>query len=164
MQSEGVRMERCDAEVPAKTQTCTNDKGTGIQTNTKPGHKRSELDVIDSTGEGSVSIEGHRETHSKKLATQAEFQSTTCRSSDVVDYLGNKHDEDNNTETIETEIHDAVSECERPTTLDVKPTVSGELGQKKQEWMQTTWSSKEVIDATPCTPPETSNNYESDSR
>ncbi|KDR22861.1 hypothetical protein L798_00181 [Zootermopsis nevadensis] len=149
------------ATAEAETETHINAKGTGIQTKLKPHQERRGSDVIDSIGEASVFTE--RST-SKTLNIHVEFQSTQRRSSDVVDYIGDKHSEVNDKETKITEVDKAVGGAERPTTLDMKPTVSMEWNQEEQAWTSDDRSSKDVTDATPSTPLEANSSYKDDSR
>jgi hypothetical protein len=72
----------------------------------------------------------------------------------VVDCIGDKHGKVKDT----TKVDGAVGGNERPTTLDM------ESNRKAQAWTRSDRSSKEVIDSTPCTPPEYSNISETEPR
>jgi hypothetical protein len=156
-------MEDNNAGVAVETETHTKVKSTGKQKEFKPGHKRKGSDVIDSIGEELVFTEGYRRTRGK-LDVQVDFQSTRRKSSDVVDCIGDKYSEVNNTETKMTEINKGVGGGERPTTLDMKPTVSMEWNTEEQAWARPDGFSKEVTDATPSTPLEQSDSYNNESR
>jgi hypothetical protein len=154
-------MEKLSVQATVKTHTLTVVETTMVQANFKPGHKRSGSDVTDRHGKETVIVKGRIRTYSENLQVQDKFNSTRRKSSDVVDSIGDKHAHD--METKETEVDGDVGVSERPTTLDMKST-GVKWTQKQEAWRRTDRSSKEETDATPCTPPETSYNYNSDSR
>jgi hypothetical protein len=133
-----------------------------VQAHFKPGHKRSGSDVIERHSEETVFAEGRTRTYSENLQVQDEFKSTRRRGSDVVDCIGDKQIHD--METTATEVDGAAGGPERPKTLGVKQEGSEKWTQKQEAWIKNDRSSQEEIDATPCTPPETSENYSNDSR
>lgn len=153
-------MEKLSVQATVKTHTLTVVETTMVQANFKPGHKRSGSDVTDRHGKETVIVKGRIRTYSENLQVQDKFNSTRRKSSDVVDSIGDKHAHD--METKETEVDGDVGVSERPTTLDMKST-GVKWTQKQEAWRRTDRSSKEETDATPCTPPETSYNYNSDS-
>ena len=103
-------------------------------------------------------------THSERLDIQDEPKSPRRKNSDVVDSIGDKLHKCDDAETTATEFEDAVGGGQRPTTLDMKPTVDLEKNQKQEAWQSTVSSSKEETDATPCTPPEITHSTNSDCR
>ncbi|PNF30631.1 hypothetical protein B7P43_G06128 [Cryptotermes secundus] len=153
-------MEKGSAADADETQAISDIKSTLIQANFKPTHKRSRSDVINRTGEDSVLTEPSTRMYT---TVRDEFQSCRRRSLDVVDCIGDKHGKVKDTENM-TRVDGAVGGNERPTTLDMNPTVSVEWNQKGQTGTRSDKTSKEVTDSTPCTPPENSNISETGSR
>jgi hypothetical protein len=158
-QPEIVRMEKATAAVADETQTLPDVKSITIQSTFKQTHKRSGLHAIDNTSEESVLAECSPEMYKNVLD---EIQSCRRRSFDVIDCIGDKHGEVKDREHM-TEVDCTDSGSERPTTLDMNPTVSAEWNPNAQ--IRTSdKSSIEVTDSTPCTPPEPSNVSETGSR
>ncbi|KAJ9578454.1 hypothetical protein L9F63_005324 [Diploptera punctata] len=110
----------------------------------KPGHKRSGSDVIDCQGEDCNFQNGRNtnlQNHVESLNPTNELHPSRRRSSDIVDC-------DN--------IGDGISLTE-VDGLPPRPTNLGTLSDQKQrteEWRMYKSSSKDLLDATPMTPPE----------
>jgi hypothetical protein len=134
------------------------------QANFKPGHKRSESDVTDKQSEKMLVASSRTRTHSENLHVQDEDKSHRRKNSDVVDSIGDKLYNVDDVETTATEFEDAAGGGERPTTLDMKPTVDSEQNRKQVAWKSIASFSKEETDSTPCTPPDVTYNVNSDSR
>jgi len=134
------------------------------QANLKPGHERSGSDVTDKQNEKILVAASRTRTHSEKLHVEDEHKPTKRKNSDVVDSIGDQVYEVPDVETTAKEVQDAVGGNQRPTTLDMKPTVDSEQNQKQEASKSTDKFSKEETDATPCTPPEITHNINSDSR
>jgi len=133
------------------------------QANLKPGHERSGSDVTDKQNEKILVAASRTRTHSEKLHVEDEHRPTKRKNSDVVDSIGDQVYEVPDVETTAKEVQDAVGGNQRPTTLDMKPTVDSEQNQKQEASKSTDKFSKEETDATPCTPPEITHNINSDS-
>jgi hypothetical protein len=153
-------MEKGSAAVADEIPPISDVKTTSIQTTFRPSNKRSGSDVIGSTAEEPVLAERSTKLYKN---VQDEFQSCRRRSLDVVDCIGDKHGKVKCTDSM-TEVDSAVGGSERPTTLDMNPTVGAEGNRDAQTWTSGDRSSAEVTDATPCTPPEPGDISETGSR
>ena len=134
------------------------------QANFKPGHKRSGSDVTNKQSEKLLVEASRPRTHSETLHVQHECKSTRRKSSDVVDSIGDTLHNVRDVEKTVTEVDDAGGGGQRPTTLDMKPTVDSEQKRKQEAWKSKHKFSKAETDATPCTTPEITYNINSASR
>jgi hypothetical protein len=149
-------MEKASTTVADETQTLPDVKSIPIQTNCK----RRELYVTDNTSEESLPAECSAEICKN---VQDEIQSSRHGSVDVVDCIGDKHDQVKGRDYM-TKVDSIVDGSERPTTLDMNPTVSAEWNQRAQISTRSEMPSTEVTDSTPCTPPEPRNLSENSPR
>jgi hypothetical protein len=134
------------------------------QANFIPGHKRSESDVTVKQSEKTADAGSRTRTYSERLHVEDGFKPARRKNSDVVDSIGDQIFGVHGVETKATTVEDAVGGNQRPTTLDMKPMIKSEQTQKQEAWRSTYRSSKEETDATPCTPPESTSNMNTDSR
>jgi hypothetical protein len=134
------------------------------QANFKPGHKRTESDVTDRQSEKMLVASIHKRRRSQNLHVQDEDKPHRRKNSDVVDSIGDKLSHDDDVATTATEFEDAAGGGERPTTLDMKPTVDSEQNRKQMARKSTASSSEEETDSTSCKPPDVTYNVNSDSR
>jgi len=102
-------------------------------------------------------------TNSETLHVQDECKSTRRKSSDVVDCIGDILYKVHDVQKTATEVDGDVGGGQRPTNLDMKPTVNSEQNWKQEAWKSTHKFSKEEIDASPCTTPEVTQNITSGS-
>jgi hypothetical protein len=159
-QLEIVRMEKETTAGVDESQTLSDIKSVPTQSAFEQTHKRSRLHVTDNTSEESELVEHSPEMYN---IVHDEIEPRGHRSLDVVDCIGDKHCEVKDREHM-TKVDSTMDGSERPTTLDMNPTVSAEWNQKAQISTRSDGPSGEVTDSTPCTPPEPSNTSETGSR
>ena len=111
-----------------------------MQSGFKPGHKRSGSDVIDCLGENSVfqDVRNDNSQSHSNVNMSTDIHPTRRKSSDIVD-CGRVRDE----------VDDSTV---RPTTLET----NGDQKQRTEEWSRSKSSSRDLLDATPISSPETS--------
>jgi hypothetical protein len=157
-------MEKQSVAATVETHALTGIQTTMAQADFKPGHKRSGSDVTGKQSENILVPASRTRTKSESLRVEDEHKSRRRKNSDVVDSIGDRLYDHHDVEKTATEVEGAVGGGQRPTNLDMKPTVDAEQNQKQEAWKSTNRCSKEETDATPCTPPEITYDINSDPR